>query len=95
MATYLLLNLVFIAAALVAFRIRPRRPSRVWWLTLASVALLTLVFDWLMISLGFFGYADALISGIHIGPIPIEDFFYPIMAAILIPALWGTRRSRE
>lgn len=94
--TYLLLCAGFVAAAIVIAlfaRRRDRMPS------LASLAIaaacllaLTAVFDTLMISVGLIDYADAHISGIRIGAAPIEDFTYPLVAVILLPALWSRLR---
>jgi hypothetical protein len=54
---------------------------------LAGVVLvgLTLVFDNIMIAAGLFAYADAHISGLRIGLVPIEDLSYPLALAI---GLW-------
>ncbi|HLU64091.1 MAG TPA: lycopene cyclase domain-containing protein [Protaetiibacter sp.] len=57
---------------------------------LAAVVLtvLTLVFDNLMIAAGLFSYADAHISGLKLGLVPIEDLSYPLALAIALPAVW-------
>ena len=51
--------------------------------------MLTAVFDTIMISAGFFSYPETKILGVHIGKAPLEDFFYPLAAALLIPAVWS------
>lgn len=92
--TYLVLNGVFLAvAALVAGAAVARR--LVSGLFVASVAvaltltlLLTAVFDNLMIGAGLFSYDPDHISGLFVGLAPIEDFAYPLAAALLLPALW-------
>lgn len=86
--TYLALNLVFCVSIVVLFVKTYKKPSKAWWITLASLLLLTLIFDNLAIALGFFSYAPDRILGIYIGLAPIEDFFYAIMACLLIPPLW-------
>lgn len=88
MLTYIILNTLFLAAILVLFNVRPRKPSTPWLLMFVSLILITLIFDSLMISLGFFYYTPEKILGVIIGKAPIEDFFYAILAAIIIPALW-------
>jgi lycopene cyclase domain-containing protein len=67
---------------------------------LAGVVLvaLTLVFDNVMIAAGLFAYADAHISGLRIGLVPIEDLSYPLALAIALPGVWqliprGRRRD--
>jgi lycopene cyclase domain-containing protein len=59
---------------------------------------LTLVFDNIMIAAGLFAYADAHISGLRIGLVPIEDLSYPLALAIALPGVWqliprGRRRD--
>jgi len=53
----------------------------------AVLLILTAVFDNLMISAGLFHYAEDLTLGIRIGVAPLEDFAYPVAAALLIPAI--------
>ena len=53
------------------------------------VLLLTAVCDNVMIAAGLFTYEPGLISGLTVGLAPIEDFAYPIAAALLLPALWS------
>lgn len=86
--TYLILNLVMLTWVVVLV-VRPwKRPSTTWWLTFAIMALLTLVFDSLAIYLGFFHYNETKILGLTLGFAPVEDFFYALVAVLLIPALW-------
>ena len=40
-------------------------------------------------------YDDERISGVRIGLAPLEDFAYPLAAAILLPALWVALRRRR
>lgn len=104
--SYLLLDLVFLAAAaglaaLLSARRRGPRPGArrrtLAWapLLIAGVALLALtaVFDNVMIAVGLFSYASAALSGLAVGLAPLEDFAYPLAAAALLPALW-VRLSR-
>ncbi|TFD72217.1 lycopene cyclase domain-containing protein [Cryobacterium sp. Hb1] len=102
--TYLLLNAVFlVVATLVAVVAVKRRLISVRFVSAVAGALtltllLTAVFDNLMIGAGLFSYDPERISGVLIGLAPIEDFAYPLAAAILLPALWvisgGTRLGR-
>lgn len=94
MFTYLILNVVFIVGACLLLKIRPLRPSKPWLIMFVSLILLTLVFDSLMIALGFFSYSPEKILGIRVGNAPIEDFFYAVLAALIIPTLWHTLEKR-
>ena len=91
MATYLILNLTVITAVVLALRIR--RPGAASWrrhLTpLAVLLILTVLFDNLMIYLDLFVYNPERISGFKLGLAPIEDFAYPLLAYLLIPALYN------
>lgn len=98
MATYLVLNLVFISVVVVALhRMRTLTWNRVVLTVLTVLLVTTAIFDSLLIELGLFSYADARILGIHIGAAPIEDFFYAVLAAVLVPSLWNYfgRKSDE
>lgn len=94
MFTYIMLNIIFIAIVVVSLNIRPLRPSKPWLIMFVSLIILTLVFDSLMIALGFFYYSPDKILGVMIGSVPIEDFFYAILAALIIPAVWYKREKR-
>ena len=90
--SYLLLSACFLLAAFVLALLLRRRGSSVSWpaiaFTAAALLVLTAVFDSLMIGAGLFAYEPSLISGAQIGLAPLEDFAYPIAAAIALPALW-------
>ncbi|MCA9327500.1 lycopene cyclase domain-containing protein [Candidatus Saccharibacteria bacterium] len=97
MATYLILNVTVIALVCLALWLKPRRPRRPWTVMLVCLLVLTLVFDNIMIALGLFTYAPDKILGVHAVLAPIEDFMYPLLAALLVPALWnklGERHAR-
>lgn len=79
-----------------------RRRARSWVPALAAgVALiaLTAVFDNAMIAAGLFGYAPEALLGPAVGLAPVEDFAYPLAAAVLLPVLWrrlaGGERARR
>lgn len=90
MAKYLILNIVFIILVLLVFRIKPRIPKRVWWITLLIMLILTAIFDSLIVGFDIVGYNLNNISQIYIFKAPIEDFAYTLLAVILIPFIWGS-----
>jgi lycopene cyclase domain len=87
--TYLILNIVFVACTVFLLAKRFTKPSKTWWITFTVLLVLTLVFDNLAIWLGMFSYNPELIVGIHVGLAPIEDFFYALLACIIVPLLWA------
>lgn len=97
--TYLVLNAVFVAVAAAVAAValwRRRATGRASGRTAASVGLallvvllLTAAFDNVMIAAGLFTYEPGLISGLAVGLAPIEDFAYPVAAALLLPAMWS------
>ncbi|MGI6879453.1 lycopene cyclase domain-containing protein [Microbacterium sp. gxy059] len=108
--TYALLCAAFLAAALVIAVLlrltapasaRPSRPFAPQALAAGALIVLTAVFDNAMIAAGLFAYDDARISGLRVGAAPIEDFAYPLAAAVLLPELWrrirpgGRERPRD
>ena len=104
--TYLLISVVFLAVAAAVLAIAlVRRPDRAalvrrWWpavlITGVALAVLTAVFDNLMIGAGLMTYAGHTTAGVRLGLVPIEDFAYPLAGLLLLPALWlllGRRRD--
>ena len=93
--TYLWVNTIFLglaaAVAAVALWRRPgaRRLAAPAGIALAGVLVLTAVFDNIMIGVGLVDYDPALISGFFVGIAPLEDFAYPVAAALLLPAAWS------
>jgi len=90
--TYWILNLPFLAAALLVLgaALALRRAPR-WGPLLAAAAVmlvLTAVFDNAIIGFGIVDYDDALISGVRLGFAPIEDFAYTAASLLIIPAAW-------
>ncbi len=90
--TYLLLDVVFVAVAavavLVARRARVAPSLRAIGWTVAVLAVMTIVFDNLMIAAGLFEFADEHLVGLRFGRAPVEDLGYPLAVALLLPALW-------
>lgn len=89
MATYIVLNIVFIAVVSGILRLVPVKPSKVWWMMLVFLIVLTAVFDNVLIFFDIVRYAEDKLLGVYIGIAPIEDFFYAVLAALLIPVLWN------
>jgi lycopene cyclase domain-containing protein len=98
--TYLLVaGGVLVPVAVVALVVLARAGRRA--LAAAAAALgvllvLTAVFDNVIVGTGIVGYDPARILGLRIGVAPIEDFAYPVAAALALPALWtllGPRRE--
>jgi lycopene cyclase domain-containing protein len=100
--TYALLALLFLLAsavpALIATLTGGLAPS--WWRATAAVAVilvgLTAVFDSVMIAADLFRYDTAALLGPRVAQVPIEDFAWPVAAALALPALWkwlGKRAS--
>jgi lycopene cyclase domain-containing protein len=56
----------------------------------AGVVLLvmTIVFDNVIVGTGIVAYDPALISGLHLGFLPIEDLAYAIAAVVFLPSVW-------
>lgn len=91
-------GVVAIVAAVVAARRarargrRVRTGRRIALVTglVAGVVLLvmTMVFDNVIVGLRIVAYDPALISGVKIGAIPVEDLAYSIAAIVLLPSLW-------
>ncbi len=88
------LNSIFLAVSLVVFFValllRPNRRKVVVAVVLTIVVLsaLTAVFDNIMIASGLFDYGGDALNGVRLGLAPLEDFAYPIAAALLLPGLW-------
>lgn len=98
MSTYLWLSLPFVlgaaALAVIGALASRRRRQHLLAVGLSILVLfaLTAVFDSLMIAAGFFDYDDARTLGIRIGLAPLEDFGYPLVCALALPALWAILR---
>lgn len=89
LSSYFMLGSLLLFA--VALRVRRRRLSEVApaiGLTMLVLLVLTAVFDNVMIGSGLFDYNNQTLLGIRVGLAPLEDFSYPICAALFVPALW-------
>lgn len=97
--SFVQLNTIFVAVAVIILLAampwrgshRQARSTRVLLPVVVSVVVLlvlTAVFDNIMIASGLFDYAGHTLTGVHLGLAPIEDFAYPVAAALLLPGLW-------
>lgn len=88
MAPYLILNTLVLTVVVGIVAIGRLKNLRLVFVTMIILLLLTAVFDSLIIWAKIVEYNPEKILGLYIGKAPIEDFFYSIVAALLIPALW-------
>ena len=89
MATYLILNVIFIAITLATFKIfKALSWNKIMTYLLILLLVLTIIFDSLIIAAGIVDYDPNKILGLKIGLAPIEDFMYAILALIIIPSVW-------
>ncbi|WP_435744795.1 lycopene cyclase domain-containing protein [Nocardioides sp. SYSU DS0663] len=92
--TYAGLAGIFLAlsAALLAVAVVRRRPGPRWWaataLTAAVLAVLTVVFDSLMIAADLFRYGEGAEPAFLLWKAPVEDLAWPLAAVLALPALW-------
>lgn len=94
MATYLALNLAMLVLAYITLR-PTNLVSKSRLVTLGAILLLTLVFDNLMILANLFSYNPEKLLGIYLYKAPIEDFFYVVLAVLIVPALWQRFAKKE
>lgn len=96
--TYLAISIPFVVlAVLLAVRHRNAMPHQVAVTASVLVVLLvlTVIFDNVMIWAGLVGYGEDQRLGLDLGLVPVEDLFYPLVAAVIIPAVWrGTGKKR-
>jgi len=101
--TYAWLSLAFLAASVLVavvavvavLRVTAGEGRGILPIATGAVVLCTLVlfaltaaFDNVMIAVGLMRYSARQITGLHVGAAPLEDFAYPLAAAILLPSLW-------
>lgn len=93
--TYLLISLPFLLLAAVLWVVRRNSAPRqlaVTAVVAAVLLVLTAIFDNLMIWAELVGYGDAQRLGLQVGLVPVEDFFYPLFVALIVPAFWPGKR---
>ncbi len=98
MFTYITLNIVFLAVIIVVLRFFGAfKKRRFIALTIGLLLLFTAIFDSLIVGLGIVDYNPELLLGVYIGAAPVEDFFYAILAGVLVPVVWqiGERFSER
>lgn len=89
MITYMVLNLIVILLITSFLYSHPAIINkRAVLITLGVLIIITAIFDSIMIAIGLFGYNSKLIIGLYLGRAPIEDFAYPIIAAVCVPYVW-------
>jgi lycopene cyclase domain-containing protein len=95
--SYALLLLPLLIAAVLGAVVAVRRDRRGWAalaIAGATMLVLTLAFDSLMIAVDLFRYDDALLLGARIGVVPIEDLGYALVAVLVVVALWRVLPAR-
>jgi lycopene cyclase domain-containing protein len=55
---------------------------------LVVLCVLTVVFDSVMIDADLFRYGTGSLTGLRLWRAPIEDLGYPLVAVMLLPAVW-------
>jgi len=93
--TYLVMNLIFLVCIAVLFMQYLVKPTKAWWQTLIVLLILTAIFDSILIGAGVVGYDPQKIIGLHVGLAPVEDFFYAVLAVIIVPALWNLFNTKK
>jgi len=87
--TYLVLNLMFLLTLVMFIPRTFKKPPRAWWIALGAVLLLTLAFDPIIIMLEIVAYDPDKILGVMLFGAPVEDFFYALYAACIVPLVWN------
>ena len=87
--TYLLISLPFLIVGLAVAAWR--RQYVVTAVVAVVLIVLTIIFDNLMIWAELVGYGDEQRLGLHIGLVPVEDLFYALFVALIVPAVWPHR----
>ena len=89
METYLVLSAVFIGGALLWLLLKkPAISLRRVLTTIGILLVFTAVFDAVLIGLDIYTYDYSKTLNVKLGNVPVEDFFYALMAGILVPAVW-------
>ena len=93
--TYLILNVLFLITLLMFMPRKFKKPPLAWWITLYGTLLLTLVFDPIIILLDIVAYNPEKILGFNLLGAPIEDFFYAVYAACIVPLVWNRLGEKD
>ena len=89
MITYLILNVLFLLTLIMFIPTKFTKPSKAWWVTLVGLLILTAIFDPLIIHFDIVNYSSSKILGVTLLGAPIEDFFYALYAAAIVPLIWN------
>lgn len=94
--TNLVLN-ILVLVVLIGVCAPVLRTLRTWPVvsTALLLAILTLIFDSLMIGADLYVYHPDKITGLYLWDAPIEDLAYPIAAAVAMPTLWTALERRR
>lgn len=84
-----MLNLLFLVTLVMFIPSRFTKIPKAWWVTLGGLLVLTLIFDPLIIYFNIVDYNPDKIVGIMLFGAPIEDFFYAVYAACIVPLVWN------
>lgn len=96
MATYIVLNIIFMTAIYILLRAYAHTLLPCAFLfTLIVLLVLTAIFDNVLIAVSFIDYNFSKTLGITVGRAPIEDFMYAIVAAFIVPVLWNKFGKRH
>jgi len=86
--TYLILNLLFLITLIMFMPKSFKKPPITWWVTLGGLVVLTAIFDPIIIAINIVDYDPSKILGLYVFGAPIEDFFYALYAACIVPLVW-------
>jgi lycopene cyclase domain-containing protein len=89
MMTYVFLNLLFLLTLLMFIPKQFKKPPTAWWITLGGLIILTAIFDPLIIYFSIVDYDPTKILGLRFFGAPVEDFFYALYAACIVPLIWN------
>ena len=96
MYTYIFINLIFMAMSVTfVYILKPKLNRRALVSTLAILFVCMLVFNTYLTALPIVSYNSERILGFRIGTIPVEDFCYLLVAAILTPSLYARLSTKE
>lgn len=95
--TYTLLNLIFIAPAVIIAIVAYQKNEALFrqsaWLFVPLI-LMSIFFNNILTSIPIITYDTTKLSGLYLGSAPAEDFAYTLVLVILIPALWSLIREK-
>ena len=94
MATYLILNIVFLVVTVVLLAsFRSLKIGKKTFIIGVILMILTVIFDSMIINSEIVGYDKSRLLGLYAYKAPLEDFFYTIFAVIAVPSIWFLTRK--